>query len=271
MSGSPPPSSSQLPSSPQGCYSRPRRSRKPPDWFGDSVRRDVSEVPDLVLSENEGESDDEDLDRGGETRGLVDEAAPVADISPLLGEEAEGGDDNFMRLFLSDSIDEEVPLPTVQQHVRHPPLPPAGAGQVRGPAAAAGRRPPVPASHFFQQEDRVVEPNLTEENNNKSPASSHYSPSAGRHDPDSSFCLCSGCEQQQQSSPTSDHSHMDINSNLATAPSTSNDPPAPLNSVHQNTNPQSTPPHSYPQEPLSPTLSLTPPPPAAATPPIASP
>ena len=56
MSGSPPPSSSQLPSSPQGCYSRPRRSRKPPDWFGDSVRRDVSEDPDIVLSENEGET-----------------------------------------------------------------------------------------------------------------------------------------------------------------------------------------------------------------------
>ena len=63
MSGSPPPSSSQLPRSPQGCYSRPRRSRNPPDWFGDSVRREVSELPDLVLSENEGESDDEDSDQ----------------------------------------------------------------------------------------------------------------------------------------------------------------------------------------------------------------
>ena len=63
MSGSPPPSSSQLPTSPQGCYSRPRRSRKPPEWYGDSVRREVSELPDLVLSENEGESDDEDSDQ----------------------------------------------------------------------------------------------------------------------------------------------------------------------------------------------------------------
>ena len=63
MSGSPPPNSSQLPSSPQGCYTRPRRSRKPPEWYGDSVRREVSELPDLVLSENEGESDDEDSDQ----------------------------------------------------------------------------------------------------------------------------------------------------------------------------------------------------------------
>ena len=51
MSGSPPPRSSQLPTSPSG-YSRPRRTRKPPDRFG------VYETPDLVLSSEEDEDPD---------------------------------------------------------------------------------------------------------------------------------------------------------------------------------------------------------------------
>ena len=82
MSGSPPPTSSQLPSSPQGCYSRPRRSRKPPDWFGDSV----SEVPDLVLSENEGESDDEDsfLQVGAGHQQHMQQLQAVADHAAAL-------------------------------------------------------------------------------------------------------------------------------------------------------------------------------------------
>ena len=66
MSGSPPLRSSQLPSSPTG-YFRPRRSRKPPNKYGVWVsdRRDMSEVPDLVLSsyEDEDDSDDDDPDQ----------------------------------------------------------------------------------------------------------------------------------------------------------------------------------------------------------------
>ena len=56
MSGSPPPRSSQLPTSPPG-HTRPRRSRKAPDRLG------VSEIlPDLVLSSDEGESDSDGED-----------------------------------------------------------------------------------------------------------------------------------------------------------------------------------------------------------------
>ena len=56
MSGSPPPRSSQLPSSPTGFY-RPRRIRKPPDYFGSWVS---DKCHDLVLSSGGEESDDED-------------------------------------------------------------------------------------------------------------------------------------------------------------------------------------------------------------------
>ena len=61
MSGSPPPRSSQLPTSPTG-YFRPRRSRKPPDKYGVWVsdRRDMCVIPDLVLSSDEELSDDSD-------------------------------------------------------------------------------------------------------------------------------------------------------------------------------------------------------------------
>ena len=59
MSGSPPPSLSQLPTSPTG-YFRPIRSRKPPDKYGVWVsdKRDMSAIPDLVLSSDEESSDD---------------------------------------------------------------------------------------------------------------------------------------------------------------------------------------------------------------------
>ena len=56
MSGSPPPRSSQLPSSPTG-FSRPRRIRKPPNYFGSWVS---DKCHNLVLSSGGEESDDED-------------------------------------------------------------------------------------------------------------------------------------------------------------------------------------------------------------------
>ena len=63
MSGSPPPNSSQLPTSPTG-YFRPIRSRKPPDKYGVWVtdRRDVCVIPDLVLLSDEEFSVDDDND-----------------------------------------------------------------------------------------------------------------------------------------------------------------------------------------------------------------
>ena len=122
----------------------------------------------------------------------------------------------------------------------------------------------MPASYFFQQEDREVPSHTVEDNNSPSPASSS-SPPCERHD-QTSLCFCNVCappyippqQQQLQSSrqpapptislanslvpfPTSNHNHTDINSNLAPLPSTSHDRPAPLN-----TNPQSIP--SYHQD-----------------------
>ena len=80
MSGSPPPRSSQLPSSPTGFF-RPRRSRKPPDRFGvwEKGRRDISELPELVLLSEEEYSDDVDPDQ------TIVQNAPQRLIPPVTG------------------------------------------------------------------------------------------------------------------------------------------------------------------------------------------
>ena len=109
MSGSPPPHPSQFPPSPIG-YSRPRRTRNPPDMYGDwvsdfgiprrgrqrsGVRGGLDQegnfLPDLILSSGDEDSDsDEDSEPGGEGDHMaVQGGASPPMVAPFL--EDDGG------------------------------------------------------------------------------------------------------------------------------------------------------------------------------------
>ena len=257
-----------------GCISSTRTS---PQAGGGAVR--AGPVQDGGAGEAGGRvvTDSVETELEGDAGG---EAEPPPPDLPIQEEGGRGGaGDDSLRLVLSDSVDGsggEEPAGGVRVD---------GQAEHAGGRAEGGRCPPVPASYFFQQEDREVP-------SNTSPAPTSPLP-CERHDP-TSLCLCNVCvtthippqQQQFQSShqsapltisnsvvpfPTSNHTdfgdliilNTDINSNsiLALRHNVINPSPVPgtstdnLPHIVQNQNPGS----SQPPPP--------PPPPPPSTPP----